>query len=31
MGPGAHLVQGTVEQSVIFHIINESLNLIPNK
>lgn len=27
-GPGSHLVQGVIEQSVIFHIINQSLNLI---
>ncbi|MBM7072336.1 alkaline phosphatase [Shewanella sp. 202IG2-18] len=26
-GPGAHLVQGTVEQSVIYHIINNALSL----
>ena len=25
MGPGAHLVQGNIEQSVIFHVINEAL------
>jgi len=31
MGPGAHLAQGTVEQNVVFHLINQSLNLIPNK
>ncbi|XPF96201.1 alkaline phosphatase [Colwellia sp. RE-S-Sl-9] len=31
MGPGAHLAQGTVEQSVVFHLINQSLNLIPNQ
>jgi alkaline phosphatase len=31
VGPGAHLAQGTVEQSVVFHLINQSLNLIPNK
>ena len=30
-GPGSHLVQGTVEQSVVFHLINQSLNLIPTK
>ncbi len=30
-GPGAHLAQGTIEQSVVFHLINQSLNLIPNK
>lgn len=29
-GPGAHLVQGVVEQSVVFHIINQSLGLIAN-
>jgi alkaline phosphatase len=27
-GPGAHLVQGTVEQSVVFHLINRALGLI---
>ncbi len=27
-GPGAHLVQGVVEQSVVFHIINQALGLI---
>ena len=27
-GPGAHLAQGVIEQSVIFHIINQSLGLI---
>lgn len=27
-GPGAHLVQGTVEQSVIFHLINRALGLV---
>jgi alkaline phosphatase len=27
-GPGAQLVQGVIEQNVIFHIINESLELI---
>jgi len=27
-GPGAHLAQGTVEQSVVFHIINEALGLV---
>lgn len=27
-GPGAHLAQGVIEQSVVFHIINESLSLI---
>ncbi len=26
-GPGAHLVQGTVEQSVIYHIMNNALSL----
>lgn len=29
-GPGAHLAQGVVEQSVVFHIINQSLGLIAN-
>ncbi|WP_440877371.1 alkaline phosphatase [Thalassotalea sp. PLHSN55] len=28
MGPSAHLVQGSVEQSVIFHLINRSLSLV---
>ncbi|VUD68121.1 Alkaline phosphatase 4 [Thalassocella blandensis] len=28
MGPGAHLAQGVVEQSVIFHIINNALGLV---
>ncbi|ALO35653.1 alkaline phosphatase [Colwellia sp. MT41] len=28
IGPGAHLAQGVIEQSVIFHIINQSLGLI---
>jgi len=27
-GPGAHLVQGTVEQSVVFHLINRALGLV---
>ncbi|MBV7316571.1 alkaline phosphatase [Shewanella sp. NIFS-20-20] len=27
-GPGAHLVQGTVEQSEIFHVINHAANLV---
>lgn len=27
-GPGAHLAQGTVEQSVVFHVINNALELI---
>ena len=27
-GPGAHLAQGVIEQSVVFHIINQSLGLI---
>ncbi len=27
MGPGAQLVQGNIEQSVIFHIINKALGL----
>ncbi|MDP5213650.1 alkaline phosphatase [Pseudoalteromonas tunicata] len=27
-GPGAHLVQGVIEQSVVFHLINQSLGLI---
>lgn len=27
-GPGSHLVQGTVEQSVVFHIINRALGLV---
>lgn len=27
-GPGAHLVQGVVEQNVVFHVINEALELI---
>ena len=30
MGPSAHLVQGTVEQSVIFHLINNALDLVKN-
>jgi alkaline phosphatase len=29
-GPGAHLAQGVIEQSVVFHIINQSLGLIAN-
>jgi len=29
-GPGAHLVQGVIEQSVVFHIINKSLGLVAN-
>ena len=29
-GPGAHLSQGVIEQSVIFHIINKSLGLMAN-
>lgn len=29
-GPGAHLAQGVIEQSVVFHIINKSLGLIGN-
>jgi alkaline phosphatase len=29
-GPGAHLTQGVIEQSVVFHIINKSLGLIVN-
>ncbi|MGB1263642.1 MAG: alkaline phosphatase [Cognaticolwellia sp.] len=29
-GPGAHLAQGVIEQSVVFHIINKSLGLIAN-
>jgi len=28
MGPGAHLAQGVVEQSVVFHIINKALGLV---
>ncbi|MDO6446711.1 alkaline phosphatase [Colwellia sp. 1_MG-2023] len=28
MGPSAHLIQGTVEQSVIFHLINRALGLV---
>lgn len=28
IGPGAHLTQGVIEQSVVFHIINKSLGLI---
>lgn len=27
-GPGAHLVQGVMEQSAVFHVINKTLNLI---
>lgn len=27
-GPGAHLVSGTVEQNVIFHVINHSMDLV---
>ena len=27
-GPGAHLAQGVIEQSVVFHLINQSLGLI---
>lgn len=27
-GPGSHLVQGTVEQSVVFHLINRALGLV---
>ena len=27
-GPGSHLVQGSVEQSVVFHVINQALGLI---
>lgn len=27
-GPGAHLVQGVVEQNVVFHLINQALNLV---
>ncbi|MCO7223927.1 alkaline phosphatase [Pleionea sp. CnH1-48] len=27
MGPGAQFVQGTIEQSVVFHVINQALNL----
>ena len=27
MGPGAHKAQGTVEQNVVFHLINEALEL----
>ncbi len=27
-GPGAHLIQGTVEQSVVFHLINRALGLV---
>ena len=30
VGPGAHLAQGVIEQSVVFHIINQSLGLIAN-
>ncbi|WP_448568016.1 alkaline phosphatase [Thalassotalea ganghwensis] len=29
-GPGAHLAQGVVEQSVVFHLINQSLDLVAN-
>jgi alkaline phosphatase len=29
-GPGSHLAQGVIEQSVVFHIINQSLGLIAN-
>lgn len=31
MGPGAHLTQGVIEQSVVFHIISKSLGLIENQ
>ena len=27
-GPGAHLIQGTVEQNYIFHVMNHAANLV---
>lgn len=30
-GPGAQLAQGVIEQSIVFHLINQSLNLVNNE